>query len=93
MRDYRPAFRAAAPAATLPRAAERRRLPSDELRRLQSDLDELIRDVSIGASSQRQHEDHVDRAERIAGDLRAVFRGAERPVHPPLLHSGGRALW
>lgn len=83
----------ARPAARPRNGAERGRTPCDTLRGLSSDLDELIRDVTLGAKSHRQHEDHVDRAEGIAAGLRAVFRGAEPPVNPPLLHRGGRAWW
>lgn len=85
----------AARSTSLPQAGSgRRRLPVDDLRQLSDQLDRLLQDVSIGASSQRQHDDHVHRAEDIATGLRAVFRGPEgKPIHPPLMISGGRAMW
>lgn len=75
-------------------AQSRRRLdsPTDRLTRLSGRLDELLRDVSIGARSHRQHELHVAEAEAIAGELRAVFR-APTAERMPLQQSGGRAWW
>lgn len=49
--------------------------PAERLDDLSFRLDNLIRDVRIGAHSHRQHEAHVDEAEGNANDLRAVFRG------------------
>ena len=67
--------------------------PAEALERLSDRLDQLIYDVRLGAKSQGQHEQHVDAAEAIAGELRAVFRGTGRAQHPPLWQQGGRAAW
>jgi hypothetical protein len=64
------------------------------LRRLSDRLDTLLRDVSVDARSQREHERRVDEAEAIAAELTAIFRKpAPAAVHPPLWHEGGRAAW
>lgn len=67
--------------------------PADRLARLSGRLDELLRDVSIGAQSQRQHELHVEEAEAIARELRATFRSPTRPENAPIWHQGGKAAW
>jgi hypothetical protein len=67
--------------------------PADQLQRLSSRLDELIRDVSLGTTSHRQHERNVDEAEAIATELRGVFRAPTNSQHAPLRQQGGRAWW
>lgn len=65
---------------------------ADQLERLSSRLDVLIRDVRNGAISHRQHEQHIAEAEEIATELRGIFRG-RTTQHPPLQQQGGRAWW
>lgn len=67
----------------------------DQLRPLADRFDRLMRDVEIGARSQRQHDSHIDEAEAIATELRAAFRGrsSPEPVNAPLWHNGGKAAW
>ena len=67
--------------------------PADRLDRLSDRLDRLIGDVRLGATSHRQHDAHVDEAEAIAAELRAVFRAPTIAAHPPLRQVGGRAVW
>lgn len=73
--------------------------PSEQLERLSDQFDRLIYDVRLGAKSQRQHDEHVHRAEAIAAGIRAVFRGKATPshdtppVHPPLHQNGSQAWW
>lgn len=68
---------------------------ADQLERLSARLDELIRDVRLGATSHRQHERNVDEGEAIADGIRAVFRAATPAAlhNPPLWQQGGRAIW
>lgn len=69
---------------------------ADTLERLSTRLDYLIRDVRLGARSQREHDRHVDEAEAIATEIRGAFRTATspQPAHPPLWQDGhGRAAW
>jgi hypothetical protein len=81
---------------------ERRRPPLslapaslDRLRRCSDRLDRLQQQVSVGARSQREHDELVEEAEAIAAELRAVFRAPTpaMPVNPPLWQQGGKAAW
>jgi len=67
--------------------------PTDKLQRLSSRLDVLIRDVSIGARSHREHEQHVEEAEAIGAELRAVFRLPTSSQNRPRWQDGGKAIW
>jgi hypothetical protein len=62
---------------------------------LSSRLDVLIQGVRLGALSHGQHEAHVDEAEAIGAELRAVFRGGSpaAPTNAPLWQRDGRAIW
>jgi hypothetical protein len=68
---------------------------AETLEQLSSRLDVLIRDVGLGARSQREHDHLVDEAEAIATGIRAVFREPTRqdPSNPPLWQQGGKAIW
>lgn len=78
-------------------AARRPQLsPADHLEQLSAKLDTLIRDVRLGARSQREHEEHVGRAEAIGNALLALWRKPtieQRPVNPPLEQGPGWARW
>lgn len=71
----------------------------DQLVHMQSELDQVIGDLQLGPRShrmpQRDHDDIVDRIERIAADLRSAVRGpAPLPSAPPLWSDGkGKAVW
>lgn len=94
-----PARPAAAASAADVRSGSCRRRPQSSsvaaLERLSSRLDYLIRDVGLGATSQRQVEAMVDEAEAIATGIRALFREPTPavPQCPPLRHEGGSAIW
>jgi hypothetical protein len=73
-----------------------------QLRRYSDQLDNLIRDAEIGATSHREFERQAAEAEAIAAGVRAVFRGRPArpsaagpvPVHPPIFDDGkGKAAW
>ncbi|HEY0131645.1 MAG TPA: hypothetical protein VGB57_09585 [Allosphingosinicella sp.] len=91
----RPAAPAAAPAEI--RSGQGRRPTIYEgLRALGSRFDQLQWMASQDSRSQRDHDNIVDEAEAIAGDLRALVRGRSGPeaVNPPLWDNGrGRAAW
>lgn len=84
--------RAAASVADV-RSGTERRHPVSVLEKLSTRLDYLIRDVSAGATSVRQHDARVAEAEAIAAGIRAVFRGEGKPVHPPLGTIAGTFVW
>lgn len=68
----------------------------DQLERMSSRLDELIRDARLGARTHRELERQVDEAEAIAAGIRAAFRERTpaNPVNPPAWEDGkGRAAW
>jgi hypothetical protein len=66
----------------------------DELRRISADLDRLMADrQTAGRLSQRQHDDHVDRAEKLAARLVRVGRGSGRLHNPPIAQVGAGYVW
>jgi hypothetical protein len=68
--------------------------PADRLDQLSARLDDLIRDVRfITARSHREADRRIAEAEDIAGGIRAVFRSATNPEHPPLKREGSGAWW
>lgn len=93
----RPASRLSAVArtSTIRSDAGRRRSPNpaDALERMSGRLDELIRDVRLGARSHHEHDRHVGEAEAIGAGIRVVFREPAQPSNPPLAQKGGRAWW
>lgn len=70
-------------AAALAAARRRHVLPLEQLQRLSARLDELMRDVSFGTTSHRQHERNVEEAEAIAAGIRGAFRC---PAGTPVPH-------
>lgn len=78
---------------------------ADTLADLSDRLDILLRDVSIGARSQRQFELQVEEAEAIATGLRGAFRSPShsrpgpslsptvRQDNAPLWQGHGKAIW
>lgn len=82
-----------------PRPGRRPHLPLEQLQRLSSRLDSLIRDIGLGAYSHRETERQIAEGEAIADGIRGVFRSptsaGAAAVNPPLWTDGkGRAaVW
>ena len=77
-------------------AARRRHLSTaDRLDSLSMRLDDLVRDVRFTpqARSHREVDRRINEAEEIAAGLRAIFRSAAPPEHPPLKREGNGAWW
>lgn len=78
--------RAAASEAVLSGSVPLRRRPDsnvEKLEQLSCRLQDLTEKVRRGARSWREHDNHIDEAESVAAELRAVFRG--RAENPPLM--------
>ncbi|MDZ7895333.1 MAG: hypothetical protein U5M50_10470 [Sphingobium sp.] len=80
------------PTAAPPRAAHRP-TSADQLERASAALDELCRDVRLGARHASDVHDFEERAQAIAGQLIAAFRGDDAGRNGPMAmeRNGARA--